>query len=149
YGFANNATINGENIVLPRAGFNWKPDPSLTITGGIGLFSGGNPGVYAYNSFTNPGDLIGSRTYTCSVVDCTTQASALTVSGATKGTPALVGVTGSSIPLAVQADITSAANLGIGNVNALDPHFKLPAQWKISLSFLKTMDFSTDYASKF
>src|SRR6185503_11098895 len=117
YGFANNLTVDGEYIVMPRVGFNWRPDPSLTVTGGFGLFSGGNPGVYTYDSFTNPGNLLGSRTYTCSTLNCATQGSALT--GA--GTSALVGVTGSSIPQDVQQDITNSANLGTGIANALDP----------------------------
>ena len=70
YGFANNGTINGENILMPRAGFNWKPDSSWLITGGFGLFSGGNPGVYTYDSYDNPGNLLGTRTYTCSQINC-------------------------------------------------------------------------------
>lgn len=148
YGFANNATVSGEYIVMPRAGFNWRPDPSLTVTGGFGLFSGGNPGVYTYDSFDNPGNLLGTRTYTCSTANCATQASALTVSGPTAGTSALTNVLGSSIPQAVQNDITAAANLGIGNVNALDPHFKPPSTWKASLSAVKLVDFNDFSSSK-
>ncbi len=137
YGYANNGTINGENIIMPRFGFNWRPDPSWTITGGVGLFSGGNPGVYTYNSYDNTGNLVGSHTYTCTTANCATDPKALT--GA--GTSALVGVTGSSIPLAVQQDITTSANLGTGTANALDPHFKPPSTWKASLSVVKTADF--------
>jgi hypothetical protein len=147
YGFANNLTIDGEYIVMPRVGFNWRPDPSLTITGGFGLFSGGNPGVYTYDSFDNPGNLLGTRTYTCSTANCATDPKALTVAGATAGTSALINVAGSSIPQAVQNDITSAANLGIGNANALDPHFKPPSTWKASLSIVKLVDFH-DFESK-
>ncbi|HEX3920324.1 MAG TPA: TonB-dependent receptor [Caulobacteraceae bacterium] len=148
YGFDNNLTTNGESILMPRAGFNWRPDPTLTITGGIGLFSGGNPDVYTYDSFDNPGNLLGTHTYTCSQMNCATQASALTVAGATAGTPALLGVTGSSIPVAVQNDITASANLGTGNANALAPGFKPPSEWKASLSISKLIDF-TQYADKY
>ena len=146
YGFSNNLTVDGEYIVMPRVGFNWRPDPSLTVTGGFGLFSGGNPGVYTYDSFTNPGNLLGTRTYTCSTGGllnpnaCATQASALTGAGSS----ALVGVTGSSIPADVQADITASAKLGTGIANALDPHFKPPSQWKTSLSALQLVNFN-DY----
>jgi hypothetical protein len=148
YGFANNDTISGEWIVMPRAGFNWRPDPTWTITGGFGLFSGGNPGVYTYDSFDNPGNLLGTHTYTCSAANCAAQASALTVSGPTAGTPALLNVTGSSIPVAVQSDITASALLGTGNANALAPHFQPPSEWKLSLSVQKYVNFG-DYASKF
>ena len=141
YGFANNDTINGENLLMPRAGFNWAPDPTLSISGGFGLFSGGNPGVYTYDSFTNPGDLLGTHTYTCNTANCATQASALTGSGAS----ALVNVTGSSIPVAVQQDITASANAGTGTANALDPHFKPPSTWKFSLSVVKTVNFANGW----
>ena len=57
-------------------------------------------------------------------------------------------MTGSSIPLAVQNDITSSAELGTGNANALDPHFKPPSEWKASLSIQKFVNFN-DYAAKF
>ncbi len=140
YGFANNDTIDGEFIVMPRAGFNWRPNPSLTVTGGFGLFSGGNPGVYTYDSFDNPGNLLGIKTYTCNTANCATQASALTAAG----TSALTGVTGASIPTAVQQDITNSALLGAGNANALDPHFKPPSEWKVSLSAVQLVDFN-DY----
>lgn len=130
YGFANTATIDGLDILMPRVGFNWQPNPTLVITGGAGLFSGGNPGVYTYNSFQNTGNIIGSKTYTCTqTVPCTGP---------------LVGVTGSSIPTSAQTDITNSAALGTGNANALDPHFKTPSTWKVSLSAVKTVDFS-DY----
>jgi hypothetical protein len=140
YGFANNRTIDGEYIVMPRLGFNWHPEPTLTVTGGVGLFSGGNPGVYTYDSYTNPGNLLGTKNYNCSVVNCATQG----LTGA--GTSALIGVTGSSIPANVQADITSIANAGAGTANALDPHFKPPSVWKASISIVKDIDFS-DYAN--
>jgi hypothetical protein len=136
YGFANNHTINDENILMPRLGVNWRPTSTLTITGGFGLFSGGNPAVYTYDSYDNPGNLLGSKTYTCNTPTCT-QASALTGSGVS----ALTGVTGSSIPLAVQQDITKSAELGTGIANALDPHFKPPSEWKASLSVNQDVDF--------
>jgi hypothetical protein len=140
YGFDNNLTIDGEYIVMPRVGFNWRPNPGLTVTGGVGLFSGGNPGVYTYDSFDNPGNLLGLKTYTCSVANCATAPTALTGAGSS----ALVGVTGSSIPLAVQQDITNSAKLGTGTANALAPGFKPPSQWKASLSVVQVVDFN-DY----
>jgi carboxypeptidase family protein/TonB-dependent receptor-like protein len=138
YGFANNGTINGENVLMPRLGLNWKPNDQLTVTGGVGLFSGGNPGVYTYDSYDNPGDLLGKQTYTCNVANCALPGTGSTVPlslyGSTAGTPVLIGVTGSSIPLAAQNDITHIAETGTGTANALDPHFKPPSQWKASIS---------------
>jgi hypothetical protein len=150
YGFSNAGTINGENVVMPRVGFNWRPDPTLTVTGGFGLFSGGNPGVYAYDSFDTTGNLLGLVKYSCTAANCgqsagTVQASALTTTGATAGTPALINVLGSSIAAPIQTDVTTSANFGTGNSNSLDPHFKPPADWKASLSVVKLLDFN-DYS---
>ena len=129
YGFSNTATIDGLDIWLPRAGFNWQPDPSLIVSGGFGLFSGGNPAVWLYNSFQNTGNILGTRTYTCATPTCTGP---------------LVGVTGSTIPASAQGDITNSANLGTGNANVLDPNFKPPSTWKASITAAKMLDFS-DY----
>jgi hypothetical protein len=132
YGYANTATIDGEDILMPRIGFNWQPDPTLVITGGFGLFSGGNPGVYTYNSYQNTGNILGTRTYTCSAM------------GATACNPVLLNVNGATIPAQAQADITTSAALGTGNANALDPNFKPPSVWKATLSAVKTVNL-TDY----
>ena len=147
YGFVNNRTINGENVLMPRIGFNYHPDPTFTVTGGFGLFSGGNPGVYTYDSYTNPGNLLGLKTYTCTTLNCAAQGTALT----TAGTSALTGVTGSSIPANVQADITAIANAGAGIANALNPRFTPPSTWKASISIVKDIDFNdfTKYSPYF
>ncbi|HEY3799370.1 MAG TPA: TonB-dependent receptor [Caulobacteraceae bacterium] len=150
YGFSNAGTINGENVIMPRFGFNWKPDPSLTVTGGFGLFSGGNPEVYTYNSYDTTGNLVGGPiTYKCIVANCGTAGvvgsgpiGAETSTGATALTPVLVGVTGSSIPAAAQTDIANSTLAGSGNANALDPNFKPPQAWKGSLSIVKLVDFT-------
>ena len=55
YGFRNDSLPDGEVLVLPRFGFNWEQSSDLTIRGGIGLFSGGDPAVWTSNSFTNDG----------------------------------------------------------------------------------------------
>lgn len=129
YGFPNTATIDGLGIWMPRFGFNWRPDPSLTVYGGAGLFSGGNPGVWIYNSFNGTGNITGTSRFTCSTANCTGP---------------LAGVTGSSIPASAQTAVTNSAALGTGNVNALDPNFKEPSVWKFSVGAVKNINFG-DY----
>jgi hypothetical protein len=125
YGFANNLTINGENVLQPRLGFNWNYDPTLTVYGGAGLFAGGNPGVYVYDSYDNPGNLIGTVASSCTTATC----------------PALnTGITGSSISTGLQQAVTANATAGAGITNSLDPHFHPPADWKVSLGMIKTFD---------
>jgi len=122
YGFANNLTVDGENVLQPRAGFNWRVDPTLTVYGGVGLFAGGNPGVYIYDSYDNPGNLIGTVSSSCAVAVC----------------PAVnTGITGSSISTSLQQQVAANANAGAGISNSLDPHFHPPADWKASLGLTK------------
>ncbi len=129
YGFPNNLTIDGEDILEPRVGFRWRPDSTWTINGGAGLFSGGNPGVYTYDSYTNPGNLLGLISASC------------TTPSTTACNPALSGVTGSAIPANLKSSVTAAANTGNGIANALAPNFKPPADWKASIEVQKVMDF--------
>jgi hypothetical protein len=136
-GFSNTAYINGRDVVQPRIGFDLKPFGNLSVRGGVGIFSGGSPDVYVSNSYSNTGFLTNS-------VDIRQENSgAYTVPGQTgataaaTGAAALNGVTGTAIPgavntalLALQGSPTAPAT-----VNALDPNFKLPSQWRSTLSF--------------
>ncbi|WP_158916103.1 carboxypeptidase regulatory-like domain-containing protein [Caulobacter sp. S45] len=135
YGFPNNGTIDGENILMPRVGFNWKPDPTLTIYGGAGLFSGGNPIVYTYDSYNNPGNLIGTVNVTCG------SATAPASPAATAQCSSLLSnVTGKTIPAAAQQLVTQQANAGQGVTNSIDPNLKPFAEWKASIGAIKTFD---------
>jgi hypothetical protein len=134
YGFANTATYNGMNIVMPRFGFNWRPDPTFTLSGGVGLFSGGSPNVWLSNSFTNTGNLLGSAS--C----LPTQLPNPTAAKPTDCASSLVGVTGNSVGAAAQTANTNSTLAGIGVANAVDPNFKPPSVWKASISAVKVFD---------
>ena len=108
YGFDNTATLSGRDIVLPRFGINWTPNDKITVHGGIGLFAGGNPNVWISNNYSNNGVTIDS----------------IFLPGS-----ALPPVDGFNVPAPAQNGLVS----GDGNVNALDPNFDIPSQWKASL----------------
>ncbi|MEM7707679.1 MAG: carboxypeptidase regulatory-like domain-containing protein [Pseudomonadota bacterium] len=58
FGFRNDATIDGNEIIQPRVGFNWdisQGEYSSQLRGGVGLFAGSSAGVWLSNPFTNPG----------------------------------------------------------------------------------------------
>ena len=57
YGFRNDFTVDGNEVVQPRVGFNWdlSGDYAQQIRGGFGLFQGSTAGVWLSNPFTNPG----------------------------------------------------------------------------------------------
>jgi hypothetical protein len=134
YGFPNTSTYNGMNIIMPRVGFNWRPDPTFTLTGGFGLFSGGSPNVWLSNSFTNTGNLLGS--VTC----LPTQLANPTTGKPTDCASALTGVTGGTVGQAALTANTNSTLTGIGVANAVDPHFRPPSVWKASLSAIKVVD---------
>ncbi len=128
----NNAYINGLGVFQPRVGFSWRPDPRLTLRGGVGIFAGGAPDVYVSNSFSNTGVLSNSVAIT--------QLNSGAFNGnqgtlpAGVGAAALQGVSGTSIPGAVNQYLLNGTVSANATTNALDPNFKLPSQWRSTLS---------------
>ncbi len=106
-GFANTATLNGRSILMPRLGASYAPIERLNLRAGTGLYSGGSPNVWVSNNYSNDGVRIAS---------------------VFSQDPALVnGFDGRNIP----DGIKSLLKAGNGNVDALDPNFKLPSAWKV------------------
>ena len=55
-GGLNNAdNIDGLDLIMPRIGFTWGASDTVTVRGGIGLYSGGNPNVWISNAYSNDG----------------------------------------------------------------------------------------------
>lgn len=128
----NAANINGRGLFQPRFGFNWTPAPRLTIRGGGGIFGGGTPDVYVSNSFSNTGVLTNSISINRAAVGSNTYSGATT--NVAIGNAALNGVTGTSIPGAVNDFLRNATVATNSTVNALDPKFKIPSQWRATVS---------------
>jgi hypothetical protein len=137
YGFGNDAYINGKGLFQPRIGFDYKPLPRLTIRGGGGIFGGGTPDVYIGNSFSNTGVL--STTLTARQSDQgRTQINGVGNAG---GAALLNNVNLSALPananplLSAQGGANLTANPNnTTTLNALDPDFKIPSQWRATLS---------------
>lgn len=107
-GFANTANLDGQDLFLPRFGFNWTPG-DWTISGGIGRFSAIGTNVQIGNPFGNDGARI-----TNSVC-----------------TGPLTGITNlAQVPAGANCTFTP----GNGNVVALDPNFETPSAWKYNLT---------------
>jgi hypothetical protein len=51
YGVRTDNNLDGNDLIMPRVGFNWRPLPRTTVSGGFGLYAGGNPEVWISNSF--------------------------------------------------------------------------------------------------
>lgn len=125
YGFANNKYLNGLEVPQPRLGFTFKPTREISIRGGVGIFSGGTPDVYVSNSFSNTGVLTNAID-----IQQTSNATYNNASGAT----ILTNVNGTMIPSAANTVLQSAALSGTSPVNAVDPKFRIPSQWRGTLS---------------
>ncbi len=113
-GFANNATLDGRDIILPRFGFHYVIDDRTKVSGGVGKFSGGSPNVWVSNTYTNDGITIVSK-FTGGGID---------------------NVDGFNIPQFVQDALVQ----GDGGANYLDPSFKIPSAWKFNVAIEHEFD---------
>src|SRR5437763_3389341 len=114
-GFANTSFINGKDLLQPRIGFDYTPTNRLTFHGGVGIFGGGTPDVYIANSYSATG------VQPASVSD-------------TQVPSALNNVSLTTVPPAAQAAVSNALLSANGTVSALAPNFKIPSQWRATLS---------------
>jgi hypothetical protein len=115
YGYSNTTDIEGLDVILPRVSFEWFATDDITVRGGIGRFSGGSPGVWLSNSYSNDGVISdGSNAFGTVLVPTTPDAA-----------------TGQYIPQDVLTALASEAP--DGSVNALNPSFEIPTTTKLSL----------------
>ena len=122
FGFSNTGDIDGLDVLLPRFSFKWLVSDVTTVRGGIGKFSGGSPGVWISNSYSNDG-VISDGAFRDGVINVPT-------------TPD--PTTGQYIPADVLNELANEAP--DGSVNALDPNFEIPATTKVSLGIAHETD---------
>ena len=110
YGFDNTENLDGKSLLMPRIGFNWRATPEATVRGGVGRFGGGRPNVWVANSFS--------------------------VDGVTKvRAPGNVSSNIENVDIKViPTQVANSLQPGNGDVNAIDPNFKLPSEWKANLA---------------
>ncbi|MFT6257888.1 MAG: outer membrane receptor for ferrienterochelin and colicin [Cellvibrionaceae bacterium] len=124
YGFANTGTVDGLSLIQPRIGFKWSVAENIEVRGGIGRYSGGNPNVWISNSYSNDGVTnIGVREREIENFDTLFNTE---LSG--QGRPIY------DIPQAMyDAVANTSITTGDGGVNATDPNFKIPHEWKFAI----------------
>jgi hypothetical protein len=135
WGFTNNSTLNGRDLLQPRFGLTWNGADRLRLRGSAGLFGGGSPNVWISNSYSNPGPLLGR------VQVRRTGPGLFTVQGVTGLTAAQQNALGASvldnvsggtgIPDALDQLIATSGS-SVAPTNALDPNFEVPSQWRVS-----------------
>jgi hypothetical protein len=131
YGFRNDTSFDGLDLLMPRVGLTYDLPfdalGSMQLTGGFGLFSGGDPTVHFANAFQNFGGAIGFG----SERDCAASDLNVLAGGSFNGLPACIG----------NAQRAQAA-LNTGRADAVDPSFELPHQqrWNVGLNWFVESD---------
>ena len=136
YGFTNREFLSGRGLFQPRFGFDWKPVREISLRGGIGIFGGGAPDVYTSNSFSNTGiasNVIDVR----QINNGTYEGTGLPTQAV--GQAILSNVNGGTIPTA--ANTYLAGGVSAAATNAVAPNFRLPSQWRGTLSLDYTPQF--------
>lgn len=126
-GIRNDANIDGLDILQPRIGFTWSAREDLTVRGGIGLFSGGNPNVWLSNAWSNDG-----------ITNVQTRLD--NFSGDLSWFDGTIPLTGQMRPgydpSQQQFDQVAAAGPDSGSTSRvvlLDPDYEQPSEWKVAL----------------
>ena len=122
-GFDNTGSLEGKLLVQPRFSFSYDLDAKTQITGGAGIFGGGDPNVWISNAFSLDGVTI--STYQSR-------------RGRSSEDPSVLDSPDfRNIPQVAQ-DALAAGN---GDVAVTDPDFKVPSVWKFNLAAERYFDF--------
>ncbi|WP_440056679.1 TonB-dependent receptor (plasmid) [Pseudoalteromonas sp. T1lg65] len=129
YGFHNTKNMDGLDLVQPRVGFNWFVDDALELRGGFGLYSGGNPNVWISNAYSNDGvTQVGVRGFFADLFNTE-------LTNSDGGTP------GYDVPKDLYDQVgNQPVGNGDGSVNAIDPDFEIPSEWKYALGATYTTE---------
>lgn len=117
FGFRNDATIDGNGLFQPRAGFNYRFDSDLStqLRGGVGLFQGAAASVWLSNPYSNNGisftDFFDSN-----------------------GTNIFSADPRNQLPVALAGGVP-----GTQSVDFIDPDLGQPSVWKANLAFDKEL----------
>jgi len=139
-GYRNDKGLDGLSLVMPRLGFTWGVRDDLTLRGGAGLYSGGNPNVWISNAWSNDGltnaqferrscsgTTFVDETGVCTWTILPGSADSIELSGSARP--------GYDAPQAMVDDVL-AVTPADGNdrfVNLIDPQYKQPSEWKFAL----------------
>ncbi|MEL0212550.1 MAG: TonB-dependent receptor, partial [Novosphingobium sp.] len=110
YGISSAANIDDLDLIQPRVGFRWTGLPRTEVTGGFGLFAGGDPKVWISNAFQP-----------------------LTVFARTNANISDL----STIPQVLLDNV--AAGTGVP-IDVISEDFEVPSDWKASLRVDHTFD---------
>ena len=119
YGDSNTENLDGIDLLMPRVSFEYTPYERTKVTGGFGLFAGGDPKVWISNAFTPPAFF----------------AREFNVSGVNPAT---------GVPQSLIDSITANSANNPGPIDIIAPDFEMPSNWKYSLRLDQEFDLKFD-----
>lgn len=129
YGFTNAVPFSKvDPLFLPRLGFTYNFQNSgflsrTQLTGGVGIFSGGDPTVVFMNAFQNNGYPLGAGS-TGNNALCGANGTRINV---------LQGGKFTGIPQCVRDQAAAQAKAGLADTNSTDPNFKTPTVMRANI----------------
>ncbi len=146
-GFSNSVSFGSiDPVVLPRLSATYNFDnegffSNTSVTGGVGVFAGGDPVVFFSNAFSNDGFAsVNGNTGDCDPADLTTDPVTGQIS-------VLSGGTFSGFPqCAINAGAAGAA-AGGGEVQNIDPDFNIPTAVRANIGFATDVGTETGFFS--
>ncbi len=141
-GLRNDGNVDGLDLLMPRLGFTWEALDDLTVRGGLGLYSGGNPNVWLSNAWSNDG-----------ITNVQLQWRNFSGAESIFGDVPLAGGgrPGYDVPAALvdQVLATTEANANDSRLVLIDPGYEQPAEWKLALGgtyyFANGINVDADY----
>ncbi|MDZ7769197.1 MAG: carboxypeptidase regulatory-like domain-containing protein [Woeseiaceae bacterium] len=125
-GIRNDANIDGLSLLMPRIGFTWGARDDISVRGGVGLYSGGNPNVWISNAWSNDGLT-------------NVQLRLNNFDGAGSVLDGSIPITGSrpgfDVPQTLfdQVAAVTPANAVNQSLVLIDPGYKQPREWKFAI----------------
>ncbi len=124
-GLRNDTGLDGLDLLMPRLGFTWDALDDVTVRGGLGLYSGGNPNVWLSNAWSNDG------------LSNVQLRDANNANASLFGTYVLSGDKrpGYDVPQAMRNSVaaTTASNASNSFLVLIDPDYEQPSEWKMAL----------------
>jgi hypothetical protein len=137
YGFSNEQTFEGLDLIQPRIGLTYDLPPSALgeaqVRVGYGVFGGGDPTVHFANAYQNFGGAIGFAgdfSDPCTAADL----QVTDANGQFTGLPDCVGIAAAA-----------SANANTGPVAAVAPDFKLPSNHRYNIGLSLTTESEWDF----
>ncbi len=128
-GLRNDANIDGLDLLMPRLGLTWGVRDDLTLRGGVGLYSGGNPNVWISNAWSNDG--LTNAQFRNNYFDSATVlpgfADSLQLSGQQRP--------GYDVPQELVDDVLAVTEADANDsfLVLIDPDYEQPSEWKFAL----------------